>query len=303
VRLALFILICLTIAIGGYFSCDPKYKYEPGWYEVHLRIIREDLEDIANHLHRFEKENGRYPTNDEGLLVLEALKAKWSVSLESMHEISFEELKNKYGFTQKEIERKLMGPRLWALRRREAPYQPVSEAGILSPWDIPYVYENRKGLSKDSFADSPATLDTGRNYSLQVDEDIYVYCVGAMIHYEEYVSLIREMYIVRMVTGALIAVFTVLFFVFRPKRASRSRIVTAAKVAGATAAVLGSAFIAWAPNSVTCYIMRYFGEWRRPQMLAKYEELLERYRQRGVISDEAAAKVRKALSEEMKEGE
>jgi hypothetical protein len=51
----------------------------------------------------------------------------------------------------------------------------VSPAGILSPSLVPYGYENRLGRPDADFAGSPVQSDSGRRYSLLVDDRIYLY--------------------------------------------------------------------------------------------------------------------------------
>jgi hypothetical protein len=53
---------------------------EVWWPRAHLSILRQQLGDLKHHLLEWKKAHGRYPTNDDGLAVLDSFAARFSVT-------------------------------------------------------------------------------------------------------------------------------------------------------------------------------------------------------------------------------
>jgi hypothetical protein len=275
-----FACICLTLAFGGMFCSQPKYQYEPGWYNGHLKTMREHLETISQQLKVYHSRNGKYPDNNEGLAALTEFRTKLSENRYDLPE--------PMGKLPKEYNEKIRSG-----SRDMAAYG----EGILSPWLEPFIYENRTGLDAKLFADSPATLDTGRNYSAKVDEGVYIYSAGTMLFYREYKWLLIEMWSVRIIFCLLLILFIVLFARTKPKTTGKPPVwQQVIKGVGGTILILASLFVSQA-TMVTCYIMNSFGLYRRPEMMAEYNKLLEKYYQKGVINQATYDKVKKAMDE------
>lgn len=83
-------------------------------------------------------------------------------------------------------------------------------------WGIPYIYENRAGLDKKIFKDSPVKYDTRHRYSVKVDEDVYFYSVGGVVMYEKYGMAMIKQYVIIILPLLFAAVFFVLFIIAKP---------------------------------------------------------------------------------------
>lgn len=280
-----FACTCLLLAFGGMFCSQPKYSYEPGWYNGHFRTMREHLQTITQELKVYLSRNGKYPDNNEGLAALTEFRAKLAGDRYDLPE--------PMGKLPKEYNERRSGS-----SREMVAYG----AGILSPWFEPFIYENRTGLDEKLFADSPATLDTGRNYSVKVDEGIYIYSAGTMLFYQKYKWLMIEMWSVQIIFFSLLILFIVLFAKSKgPDNKSLSKTPikgakAAVKAAGGILLILLSLGVSQI-NVVTCYVMGSFGLYRRPEMIAEYNKLLEKYYQKGVINQATYDKVKKAMEE------
>jgi hypothetical protein len=285
-----FICICLTLAIGGFYCNslrdNPKYIYEPGYYKGHLNTIKKHLQTISAHLQKYNLQNGRYPDNNEGLTVLEDLK---------------KELIGK--------QKRLLPPMGSDDSGAEYYHRDVGEmasfeGGILSPWFEPFMYENRRNLPANMFVDSPANQDEEQNYSIKVDESIYVYSMKAALYSQEYSLLMKEVErarlsqkIIKIAMIILIIIFVYLFI--RAKRSVAKQVwwVKTLKICGSGLVFLTSLIIGGIETRVTCYIMDIFDLGRHPEMISQYTALLDKYRQRGVITDATYQKIKQSLGE------
>ena len=172
---------------------------------------------------------------------------------------------------------------------------PISEAGVYSHWLIPYVYENRRGLDPSQFAGSPADRDHGRWYSVQADEGIYAYSVGAMIRSREHAPHMLKCYGWMGITLAVVLVSLGLFLFLPEETASPFenfggrlfRVV----VFPAVALFLGFVLV----PRLTGGPLRYFGLDRHADMRTAYVEEMERYRDSGVIDEITFTRITEAL--------
>jgi hypothetical protein len=155
----------------------------------------------------------------------------------------------------------------------------IGPAGVLSPWQMPYVYENRRGASKAAFTDSPVERYFAGRYSVKVDDGIYLWSVGAQQYADEYHTLWLEAVITRCIAGVLILTAVVLIW-----RKIRGRARTAA-VAGLIVSTLAGA-ASTRIQYATCYMISAMFSHRDPAMVSRRVELLDKYRAAGAISDE-----------------
>jgi hypothetical protein len=162
----------------------------------------------------------------------------------------------------------------------------LSRAGVLSPWLIPYVYDNRTGAPASAFAGSPAD-DGDERYSVEVAAGVYVWSVGRRMYAEEIRALWWERNWPRFVgAGMLLAAGVLLAVMLLPSNSGRAVGLVAALGSGAGGFLCGSL-------RVSCYIMAPMFSRRDPKMVARRRNLLEKHRGRGVISE---ATYRKAVS-------
>lgn len=255
-----FICICLTIAIGGWFCNNPAYQHRPSWYERHLNKVSEHLLTIATHLKAYNAQNDRYPDNNEGLTVLSGLRNEIKVNQPKRGEM--------YDYN----------------------------GIILSPWQEPFMYENRRGLPEDKFSDSPVNQDKKQNYSLKVDEGIYVYSLGSMDLYLEYNDFTKKMWRTRIISIGVLIIFIFLFIISK-KPTAKTNTIKAIRTVLSSILFLASVIIGIIPLGVSCYKMTYFSPYRRPEMIAQYNVLLDKYRQRGVITDATYQKIKQGLAD------
>ena len=73
-------IIVLGATSGAYliagYGQDDRGQW---WLRSHLTIIRDQLDGLRNHLRRHKEAHGRYPTNDDGLAVLDNFEARFTV--------------------------------------------------------------------------------------------------------------------------------------------------------------------------------------------------------------------------------
>ncbi len=292
------------------------------WVGSHLEIIREQLGVVGQHLLAYRQTHGRYPTNDEGLAALDDFEVRIAATVHALPvprlggAEGFSLRYSRFGWTMikpalREHRRRLGRPPQdleelaplgldAALGLEPSPQgesRPVvvdvaidradnllllCPAGVLSPWLLPYVYENRNGLDPDLCRGSPADADPKRRYSVRVDEGVYVYSIGGRLYAEEMDRLWWERNRPRFFGAALLAAALVLTVVLAVRRGRRGRaapvVLLAAAFAGAGGHFLGQ---------VTCYVMAPLFYERDAKMVARQRALLDTYHRRGVIGDEA----------------
>jgi len=227
------ILIAATAGVGAFLAAGYGHDGRGmSWLDEHLAFIRKQLEGLKDSLRLYKEAHGRYPTNDEGLAVLDTFESRFKTRFA----LPKQEMRGAYGgllggsgFWPRELEICL---EVFRIRNERSPetadeffstcrIQPsqalslkgldlsrlgdewsvydlemaidrnnnlyvLTPGGVVSPWHIPYVYENRNGLDAALFADSPANDDGRRRYSVEVDDGIYVYSVGGQSYAEEY---------------------------------------------------------------------------------------------------------------------
>jgi hypothetical protein len=320
------VFIVLIVPLGGIgawlVAGDDRDDLAQGWLRSHHEIIQDQLADQKDHLQAYRKAHGRYPTNDEGLAALDNFESRFKAYLRRDQDDSPDELAvfdgvPRRGFWQgiKSVvqdARRALGrapgsaSELFgtpaddllgggaaqlqtvqvAVTKRDNIFL-VSPAGVFSPWQLPYVYENHRGCAA-AFADSPAERDEKGRFSVRVDEDIYVSSIGGEHYAGEIDALRRADLRTRLIGGGLILVAVVLVaLLFRAK--ARAGIVGVVALLAS-----GGAGVAYNSLSITsCYIMSPLFRRRDPAMVVRQKELLQRFHAAGAIND---ATYRKSLS-------
>ncbi len=285
----------------------------------HLKVIQDQLAGLKNLLQDYRQTHGRYPTNDQGLAALDNFDARfkirtaagvgaWDHDQPAMPIDGDRFFWRLYGQYLKSYREQTGGPPRdgetfgqatgwpWS-HERSYPDQEVrilefdigitrddrmfllSEAGVLSPWHIPYVYENRSGLEPSAFADSPVDRDPDRRFSVAVDDGVYVYSVGGEFYVEQLRQQWWERNLPRFVGAGLIALALVSAVAL-----SLSRVGAAANfIALAISAALGLG--GHAASYATCYVPSPLFSYRDSAMVQRQKELLARYRDAGVIGE------------------
>lgn len=317
----LLTVACPLALIGGCLLTGPGHDDRSvAWMGWHLEVVQKQLAGLADELHRYHKAHGRYPTNDEGLGVLDF---DWRFALEfhardpepgylrvpgdrfwdhydpKRQKKRLESFAAILSLTQPERFKADFSP--WQFHPDDGPLCEVSiacsEEGntyladgdvIFSPWQLPYGYENRRGLDASLFDGSPVD-DGDDRYALKVDEGIYVYSVAGQLWADEYDSDYFHYHKWPWVGGAMILIALVLGFFAWRKIAGR---LLAALVLGGMA-LLG--FFGQPISWTTCYIMAELFYRRDEQAVARQRELLEDFRDRGVITPATWARAISAI--------
>lgn len=155
----------------------------------------------------------------------------------------------------------------------------IGPAVVLSPWQMPYVYENRRDAHGALFADSPADSYFAERYSVKIDDGVYIWSVCGRQYSDRYHALWLWDVMIRCSGAGLILLAAVLIWWKIPDRAKRlvaMGLMISAASGAASARVL----------QVTCYIASPMFSRRDPAMVSRRIELLDKYRAAGAISDE-----------------
>jgi len=262
-----YVILSALVLIVGLGQVTNYERYHVGSRHEHaqIRIEKRQMNDLRALLRSYRKVQGRYPSNDEGLLAIRR---------------EIEQLKERNG--------------MWACHSFELR---VADSGVLSLWGEPLIYENRAGMPSTRFAVSGANEDSDRAYSVQVDRDVYIWSLGGQQANEFY-----SMWTLRL-TAASILIALVSAFVFalsvrlavRSVAPSHKSLGRRLRVGGAIAVngLLWLVVVALAvPFAVgpSCYAMQYARR-RTPQLTKGYVALITKYRDKGIISERAYKKI------------
>jgi len=132
-----------------------RYRNLVEYFDTAFKALKDDREEMKKRLLEFKTWTGRYPTNDEGLSVVA---------------YSLEEQTTAPGF----------------MNYRGNLHLNKFESAEFS--EAPYIYENRIGLPKNSFKHSPVKKDPKEYYSTKIDDNIFIYSIGALALYERYIE-------------------------------------------------------------------------------------------------------------------
>lgn len=231
---------------------------------------RQQMEWIAHFVREYRVTNGRYPSNDEGLIVVS----------ETIKRARAGENKPPQGDSPK-----------WP------GFRPGQFDGICvtSLWGEPFIYENRRGLPTRKFAGSMVDADKEREYSVRVDDGVYIWCLAAAelvgIHHSR-LAMRTPVRASLIGLGSLLVLAYLVATVRSVDRSQRGfaayRGVLRALAGGIGVGALVFIFLSPMFAHVSCYKMAIM---HPPRLREDYEELMTKYRDQGVISNEAYEKL------------
>jgi len=285
--------------VFGFDSEDTGRQY----YSMNLKVVQDQLAELADRLRSYKARHERYPTNDEHLGVLDDFQLRFPLPVRPVED----ERRNPSGirwmgdwYIQDTIARLLRQTvgRPLARQQEEAESlhltadMPGIEIAVgkrdtilvfrdglaCSPWGIPYVYENRNGLPASAFADSPATHPDGR-YSVKVDDGIYLWCISAKGPAGE-LAVLEARKSIRQIAGWVMIALSVVILLWWA-----FRVYPGPGVVGWVAMLISLPAGAMTADGHTCYAMIPFFSRRDSAAIAAQQELLARYRDAGVITD------------------
>lgn len=274
IRTILAAAICITFIFGLDYYRLPKSAPE-SQINAHFWEFKKQLDQVKKMLIEHKQKYGRYPDNDEGLLALDEFRKQ-------MENVNPDVLDFFY----------------------KGDLMP-SEAGVLSLWGVPLMYENRSGLDPALFDFSPVNQDPDWKYSIEVDKDIYVYSVGWMEyrneelkHHEDAINKWHNKHLIKNIITIIIVVLFVLlvgsFFLKQKQPASKKFVILHAVISG-LAIVASYMMGSYEPKIIACYIAIPFGGIKKTAYIKKHAELLEKYEKAGIIKNETYFKLRKAV--------
>lgn len=218
------------------------------------------LQEVASLLREYERANGHYPSNSEGLFPIAEMV--WPPGDPAR-------------------------PRLMPIHitTLEADGSPA----LVSIWGEPLIYENRRGLPEGRFAGSMVDRKRDREYSVRVDDGIYVWCLAAGELDGIYQQRLRLRPLVRalMIGGGLLLILVYLFAIGRSVKRTQDNGAFRSVLVGLGISALVYSFT-MPMFATTCYKMRII---HPPNLPADYKALITRYRDQGVISDAAYHKL------------
>lgn len=326
--------VCLA-GVGAYLAAGHGSYSRHEWIRMYLEIVGGQLAELRGLVVEYKKTHGRYPTNDEGLAVLDNFESRFKATLPALPEeapgqavVLHPWLDDYFWFTVRETlgyfrQDKGRAPRdaaefsdvlpdyLLARARKDNAWQVqmdlgitrtdnilvLSPAGVLSPWFIPYVYENRTGADPASFVDSLATRDQRGWCLARVDERVFVYSVAAQFYAKRYDEEWWDYNGPRFLgAGLLVLALGSFVLLVRSTAWGSAKGMAAILVSGALGYLTSEAL------QVSCYAARSLFHRRDPQMLTQQRELLEKYRNRGVIAEATYKKAVAALENPLEAG-
>jgi hypothetical protein len=264
------IIIGVAVLIAGFAFSDYYMTHDEMVHDsrrgdgYRCELLKEHMGVIAQHLKSYYSQNNRYPTNDEGLTVLKDLQEELAKKhsglpppMGTYHHPYPERITYYYRINKEEM----------------VPY----EDGILSPMLEPFIYENRRGLPENLLVDSPVNRDKNGDYSLKVDDGIYLYSSSSVFYHDRYSEYLSDKtkYTIYAVGFALLALIIGIVLI-KARRIIKGILILVSILTGI-----------YIPNMSrgTCYTWTLYPLYERPDMIGLYNSLLEKYRQRGVIND------------------
>ena len=305
------------LAMGLGYSDDQHVA----WHHWHLEAIQSELADLGRHLRDFRAVHGRYPTNDEGLAALDNFDARfrivlpcelnerlwprigawhWPVSCcakQARNLCFLKEYREATGRApQSQKELCWVAPDMYQclpggghrLVEREIAISKgdhifvTGPAGVYTPWELPYVYENRSGHSASAFAGSGVEDDPDHQYSIRVDEGVYVWSVGGREWVKQCRAAQWDQHAPKYYAAGLLGVSVLLLIRIAALRAKAGLLGLGVLVCSC---VLGAGLAA--PACARCVVMKPLFTRRPPSVVARQKRLLAKYHAAGVIGDEA----------------
>jgi hypothetical protein len=297
-------------------------------YQADLNLVQNQLAEIKTLLQAYKESHGAYPSNNEGLAVLDTFATRFPLTLHSEKDKRDVELSRlmtwatwetwlgsrggsgpedrprpgcRFPSNAEEFGRAL--PHVYlpspgdggaaSAFTIDIAFSPIgrvfviSPAGVLSPWRIPYGYENRTGADPQKFQGSPADADTWGRWSVRVDDGIYIYSTDGKAWAAGHDTAWWGHYLPRFFGGALLLGALVAgLVIFRTGGRANLWVLLVAALAGGTASTVFTA---------TCYALSPLARYPSARAVAEQRELLDKYHERGVINDETYAKAVTAL--------
>ena len=316
------IIVGLLLAAAIMFSLGDSLTPCDHRLQGQLQLLQGELQAVKAQLLDYHRAHGRYPSNDEGLAALDNFQSRFKAVVfvrpydaegygglwPEWNDASYDWAADVRLFREHHGRAPSKPGDLVALTAMASEHDPdfkpvevdlaigrddhiflMTDAGILSPWLVPYVYENCQGLGPAAFADSPAPRGLAERYSVRVDDGVYVYSVGGRLCAEELAPITWRRTVVALIVLLLFG--AALLFVLLSFRASARAGIAA--LTTLLVATCGWFFLCFVVLAHPCMLWPPRFYHRDPRMLTEQRQLLEKYHSRGVLSD---ASYRRALS-------
>lgn len=334
-------LVIRTIGITGASLIIWSFftSFHATWIEDHIRIIRGQLQGLACTVRDFKATHGRYPTNDEGLGVLDDLGAcavftnffpsgdaarMYRMSLRIHYGRQARETLNLptglasrdeqlriakemaeegaqitldadpsayYADDPLEVGPVAMVPLAVAINRNGLVYW-LDDGQVLSPWLQPYMYENRTMGPESRFKGSPVEGDWTRRFSVKVDKGVFIYSPSAEFMVRRQGGTWWHCRGPLVMGAAMVLVALLMGITLSLRHRQSAPFITALKSVFLT---LGGGVALAAVIMPSCYAMARPFSYQDPAMVRRQVELLDQYRERGVISAETHARCMAAI--------
>ncbi|MCU0726332.1 MAG: hypothetical protein MUE73_11155 [Planctomycetes bacterium] len=270
-----FVLACAGVGIGSFFSCDPEYRGGQGKLLGHLR---RHLVEVAGGLRRWAEDHGGWPAAADGLPALDSLPNSRDLRGRSSLDAPGAVRSEVFSYGAHEV-------------------HCLTGAGPLTPFLLPYLYENRTGGA--GAAGLPMEDDPAGDWSVEVAPGVFVLSAEARILSRELTRLRREMFLVLGGAGAVAVAFGLLFLRALRRDEARGR-VGRGPVADALGVLLLLAAVFACVLHPTSDPGRtpeygYFHSVRRPGFAAAVAGALRAYRDAGALSPEAYGRTMAAM--------
>lgn len=257
----LHIIVCVLLLAGLLRIGEWERSLRLSHDKFMLDMSEKQLSTISDLLNVYHARTGRYPTTDEGLLTVPELVALVRAS----------------GDTESPHHR-------WRM----------NEAGILSPWGEPYVYEN----GRNDWGDGKS--------SISLHNGIYIWSLAAQRaqrHYETWSPWPGRVVAV-LALGAILSLAAFIRGTIRAGRSAGSAYGAISRtalhlVSGVGLGALIILVLAPVLGVTICYVS-YVGNRRRtPELTREYLSLMIGFRARGVISEATYAKIEAAMRKDV----
>jgi hypothetical protein len=266
---AVLIVLLLLVAVVYLFSTIFYSRDPVREYKRRLSVYQSGLVGTADILRQYGEETGKYPSNDEGLGIVDR--------------------NNMYGWAAKGSDYSDT-----EILRREL----QSYLFIIERWGgVPVVYENRRGIAEENFSHSPINGNLDAAWCEVVDDDIYIYSLqgrkAAAILSKEQRSR-NTCYLI------FIALFMILVLMYiRAGIKEKKKYGAPIKLKYGTLITLfvpAFILIGLLSPSLTCYVRSMFNY--IPEEVKEYTDLIEEFHKRGVINKETYEKLKNAVTRE-----
>ncbi|MHC4661669.1 MAG: hypothetical protein ACYS8W_08260 [Planctomycetota bacterium] len=297
----IFALICVVVYFGVKKITDPDLEYDKEYCDEYFKVYRAELAAVKKFLLQYKAKYGDFPTNNEGLNTEKLYKIILSdpaaiqpgntggIKYENLQAYGAYNVKNPRGTFSKAI---------------------LADSGLLSVRYVPYIYENRRCTERAKFTRSVVDDDPDNFYSIKVADGIYVWSIGAYMRYSAINVLVLEKNTAILLTAGGLVILALIFFtlyIYRYRTENRKKPksipLTVLKSAIGISAIAGASFLGvLRPTYFSCYMRAALGpdySYRIAEMLTKYQQILEKYREKGIIKQEVYDKLKAAMEKEL----